>query len=159
MNRLFRISLQIAVVLVLSSAVFAQQTKRTPFDVTNYVISAELSPVDNKINATTDVTFIPGETTRSVAFELNGSIKVDAVTRVGASTPMPTTVTKPKNAKPATTTTTSPADGAVTFVQDQAGGSSDLGPHVRVDLGTDVEKGTPVTLRFKYGGHAPGGPG
>ena len=47
---------------------------------------------------------------------------------------------------------TTAAVGSVTFVQDQAGGSSDLGPHVRVDLGTDVSKGTPVTLRFKYNG-------
>jgi tetratricopeptide (TPR) repeat protein len=149
MNRLFRISLQIAVVFVFSAAVFAQQAKRTPFDVTNYVISAELSPVDNKISATTDVTFVPQETTRTVSFELNGSLKVDLVSRVGSSTPMPA-VTKSRTAKPAAATT--PADGAVTFVQDQAGGSSDLGPYVRVDLGTDVEKGTPVTLRFKYSG-------
>ncbi len=148
MNRLFRTSLQIAVVFVLSTAAFAQQSKRTPFDVTNYIINAELSPIDNKINAVADVTFVPGETTRSVAFELNGSLKVDEITRVGASTPM-ASVTKSKNAKPAAAA--SSAD-SVTFVQDQAGGSSDLGPHVRIDLGTDVTKGTPVTLRFRYSG-------
>ena len=149
MKTLFRFSLQIAVVLTLSAAVFAQQAKRTPFDVTNYVITADLAPIDNKLTATTDVTFVPKEDTRTVAFELNGSLKVDDVTRVGAPTAV-TTPAKGKTAKPAT-----PAAvpvGGVTFVQDQAGGSSDLGPHVRVDLGTDVSKGTPVTLRFKYSG-------
>ena len=150
MNRLLRISLQIAAVFVLSSAVFAQQAKRTPFDVTNYVINAELSPVDNKINATADVTFVPGENTRTVAFELNGSLKVDDVSRVAfTSTPAPVKTKTPKQPAGAPMTGTI---GGVTFVQDQAGGSSDLGPHVRVDLGTDVEKGTPVTLRFKYNG-------
>ena len=151
MNTLFRISLSFAFVFVLSTAAFAQQTKRTPFDVTNYVINADLAPVDNKLTATADVTFIPGEDTRSVAFELNGSLKVDEITRVGSSAPAvgpQPAKGKPVAAKPVATT----PSGTVTFVQDQAGGSSDLGPHVRVDLGADVAKGTPVTLRFKYSG-------
>ena len=153
MKNLLRISLQIAVMFVLSTAVFAQQSKRTPFDVTNYVINAELAPVENKLAATADVTFIPQEDTRSVAFELNGSLKVEAVTRIGSTTVLTSTTpaTKGRPSKPAVTTTAAPT-GDVTFVQDQAGGSSDLGPHVRVDLGTDVTKGTPITLRFKYSG-------
>ena len=149
MKTLFRFSLQIAVVLTLSTAIFAQQAKRTPFDVTNYVITADLAPIDNKLTATADVTFIPKEDTRTVAFELNGSLKVDEVTRVSASTPA-AAPSKGRTAKP-TGSVTVPL-GDVTFVQDQAGGSSDLGPHVRVDLGSDVTKGTPVTLRFKYAG-------
>lgn len=148
MKNLFRFSLQIAAIFVLSAAVFAQQTKRTPFDVTNYVINADLSPVDNKLTATADVTFVPGEDTRTVAFELNGSLKVDGITRVGSA---PVAAPAAGKGKPAVTAA-STAAGDVTFVQDQAGGTSDLGPHVRVDLGTDVVKGTPVTLRFKYGG-------
>src|SRR5687768_5724232 len=150
MNNLLRISLQISVIFVLSAAVFGQQTKRTPFDVTNYVINADLSPVENKLTATADVTFVPKEDTRTVAFELNGSLKVDEITRVGASTPMATPAAgKGKTPKASAAT---PSIGGVTFVQDQAGGSSDLGPHVRIDLGTDVSKGTPVTLRFRYSG-------
>jgi tetratricopeptide (TPR) repeat protein len=155
MKSLFRSSLQVAAMLVLSTAVFAQQAKRTPFDVTGYVIDAQLSPAENKLTATTDVTFVPGENTRTVAFELNGSLKVDSITRVGSSSVGPA-VTAPagkgRTAKPATTLATVPSVGEVTFVQDQTGGTSDLGPHVRVDLGTDVTKGTPVTLRFKYSG-------
>src|SRR5687768_7155472 len=96
MNNLLRTSLQIAVIFVFSTAVFAQQTKRTPFDVTNYVIDASLSPIDNKLVATADVTFIPQEDTRTVAFELNGSLKVDEITRIGSSTPVPVASAKGK---------------------------------------------------------------
>jgi hypothetical protein len=35
-----------------------------------------LAPSENKLNATVDVNFIPLEDTRSVTFELNGSLKV-----------------------------------------------------------------------------------
>jgi len=49
MNNLLRTSLQIGVIFVLSTAVFAQQAKRTPFDVTNYVIDAALVPVENSL--------------------------------------------------------------------------------------------------------------
>ncbi|HUR96449.1 MAG TPA: M1 family aminopeptidase [Pyrinomonadaceae bacterium] len=153
MKTLFRTSLQIAAIFLLSTGIFAQQAKRASFDVTNYVISADLSPVDNKISATADVTFVPQETTRTVAFELNGSLKVDDVSRVGfTSTPAPVSAAKGKTPKPATAAPMTGTLGTITFVQDQAGGSSDLGPHVRVDLGTDAAKGTPVTLRFKYSG-------
>ena len=81
MNNWLRFSLRIAAILVLSTAAFAQQVKRTSFDVTNYVMDVQLSPVDNKLTATVDVTFVPKEATRSVAFELNGSLKVDDVSR------------------------------------------------------------------------------
>ena len=117
----------------------------------SYLIDAQLAPVENKLTATTDVTFIPQEDTRSVTFELNGSLKIDSITRVGGSAPTTaTSAVKGKNAKPAATTAATPA-GEVTFVQDQVG-VSDLGPSVRIDLGGDVPKGTPVTLRFKYSG-------
>ncbi|HKP71119.1 MAG TPA: M1 family aminopeptidase [Pyrinomonadaceae bacterium] len=151
MNNWLRFSLGIAAVLVLSTGIYAQGVKRTSFDVTNYVMDVQLSPVDNKLTATVDVTFVPKETTRSVAFELNGSLKVDDVSRVGGvvATPITPTAVKGKlTVKPATSGGTSP----LTFIQDQAGGSSDLGPHVRVELGNEAAAGTPVTLRFKYNG-------
>ncbi|MEK7856427.1 MAG: hypothetical protein AAB288_10075, partial [Acidobacteriota bacterium] len=63
--------LQLAVVVTaLSASAFSQQIQRTPFDVTNYVIDAQLSPSENKLTATTDVSFVPLEDTRSVSFEL-----------------------------------------------------------------------------------------
>src|SRR5688572_32765927 len=134
MNNGLRFSLRIAAILVLSTAAFGQQVKRTSFDVTNYVMDVQLSPIDNKLTATVDVTFVPKETTRSVAFELNGSLKVDDVSRIGAAAAPPTTPAKGKPAaKPASSSGTTP----LTFIQDQAGGSSDLGPHVRIELGSD----------------------
>src|SRR6185295_12093365 len=137
MNKIFISIIRTALVLsVLSLPLVAQAVKRTPFDVTNYVMDVSLAPLDRKLTATVDVTFVPLEDTRSVAFELNGSLKVDSITRVGGSNPMSAS---PKAANP------------ITFVQDQTN-SSDLGPHVRIDLGDNVIKGTPVTLRFKYSG-------
>jgi hypothetical protein len=83
MTKLIRnlISAAVAVAL-LSLPVLAQAVKRTPFDVTHYVMDISLVPVERKMNATVDVTFTPLEDTRSVSFELNGSLKVDSITRL-----------------------------------------------------------------------------
>ncbi|MBV9241919.1 MAG: tetratricopeptide repeat protein [Acidobacteria bacterium] len=132
---------------LLSFAASAQAVKRTPFDVTNYVMDVALSPTDHVLKATVDVTFTPLEDTRSVAFELNGSLKVDTITRLDKPVAASPT-TGSKTSKPAAPVST-PA--GVTFVQDQTN-SSDLGPSVRIDLGDNVTKGTTVTLRFKYSG-------
>jgi hypothetical protein len=132
-------------VILFSVAAFAQQIQRTPFDVNNYVMDVQLSPDENKLNATVDVNFTPAEDTRSVSFELNGSLKIESITRVNASAT--TTVPQPKTK----TTVTTTAPNQVTFVQDQVG-VSDLGPSVKIDLGEQVAKGTSVTLRFRYSG-------
>lgn len=126
----------------------AAQVKRAPFDVTNYVMDVSLNPAERKLSATVDVAFTPIGEARAVAFELNGSLKVVSVTRQDR------TITLAPVATPSSKKTTKPAptpEISVTFVQDQTN-SSDLGPHVRVDLGTDVAAGTPVVLRFKYSG-------
>jgi aminopeptidase N len=139
--------------ILISVPAFGQAVKRTPFDVTNYAMDVNLTPSDRRLNASVDVTFIPLEDTRSVAFELNGSLKIDSITRVGAGTAvvMPTPAPRPGTKPAAPVATTTIAGPSVTFVQDQSN-SSDLGPHVRIDLGDNVTKGTPVTLRFKYAG-------
>ena len=154
MKSLFRISpWALAIVGLMSVVSFAQQVKRPQFDVTGYVIDAQLDPADNKLTATTDVTFVPSEDTRNVSFELNGSLKIDAIIRVDKpAMPSATPGPKPKG--------TPAAANPITFVQDQVG-VSDLGPSVRVDFGDTVAKGTSVTLRFKYNGilnTAQGGP-
>lgn len=131
--------------LLLALPTVAQQVKRTPFDVTNYVMDVMLVPAERRLNATVDVTFTPLEDTRSVSFELNGSLKVTTITRqdkMSVATP-----TAPKAPQKAAI----PPVNTVTFIQDQSN-STDLGPHVRVDLGDNVAKGTPVTLRFSYSG-------
>lgn len=98
---------------------------RTRFDVTHYRIEAELQPAEHFLRAVGDVTFTPLDPTRSVVFELNGSLKVESIERDG---------------KPLTS-----------FVQDAAGYDT-TGPSVRIDLGEVVPANQPVTLRFRWSG-------
>lgn len=112
--------------LLVSVASNAQGTGRARFDVTNYRIEAQLIPDQHLLRAGAEVTFTPLDATRSVIFELNGSLKVEKIER---------------NGKPLTN-----------FVQDAAGADSSIGPNVRVDLGEVVPAGTPVTLRFSWSG-------
>ncbi len=129
--------------IALASIAAGQQVKRSPFDLQHYKIDATLNPAENSLKATTDVTFVPQEETRTITFELNGSLKVESVSRTGETNAVPA---KPKNA-----TAAQQPKGEVTFVQDQVG-VSDIGPNVRVDLGADVPANVPVTLRFVYSG-------
>ena len=104
----------------------AQQAPgRARFDVTNYRIEAQLIPDQHTLRAASDVTFTPLDPTRSVIFELNGSLKVEAVEMNGK---------------------------AVTYVQDAAGADTSIGPNVRIDLGQVVPANQPVTLRFRWSG-------
>lgn len=127
----------------------AQQVKRAAFDVTNYNMDVTLAPTERKINATVDVTFTPLEDTRSVTFELNGSLKVDSIARIQSNT-MPAATPK-LPAKPVRPAGASSASPQITFIQDPAG-VQDIGPNVRIDLGETVTKDSTVTLRFKYSG-------
>ncbi len=146
MKILFRVPLAAVLFAGLFSALSAQQVKRTDYDVSSYTIDAQLLPDDNKLAATADVTFTVLEDARNVAFELNGSLKIESIARIDR----PAT---PAAAKPAARAarTPVPAPNPITFVQDQVG-VSDLGPSVRIDFGDTVAKGTTVTLRFKYSG-------
>jgi aminopeptidase N len=140
--------------LSLTAALAQQQVQRAPFDVTNYRMDVQIDPSQNRLQATADVTFTPLAETRSVTFELNGSLKVESITRVGSSA-LPTTSTpaaagaKNRTASPAATS--SALQSQITFVQDQVG-VSDLGPSVKIDLGENVPANTSVTLRFRYAG-------
>lgn len=99
--------------------------QRARFDVNNYRILAELNPAQHLLTATADVTFTPLDNTRSVVFELNGSLKVESVERNGKV--------------------------LTNVVQDQAGLET-IGPFVRVDLGEVVPAGQQQTLRFRWSG-------
>ena len=137
---------------VFTLPIMAQAVKRTPFDVTNYVMDVSLLPAERMLKATVDVAFTPLEDTRSVSFELNGSLKIESITRQDKTIVLvpatPTSTGKTAPAKPVPAPVAAPS---LTFVQDQTN-SSDLGPHVRIDLGDNVAKGTNVILRFKYSG-------
>ena len=156
--RVFGLSLAAA---LFSMTAFAQQQQQKPaqkadYDITDYKMDVQILPDDNKLNATVDVYFTPKQETRTVTFELNGSIKVDSITRIsGVSAVSPAnTAAKGKSAP------VKSSASEVTFVQDQVG-VSDIGPSVRVDLGDTFAANAPVALRFKYTGiltSAQGGP-
>src|SRR5687767_293395 len=120
-----------AALAVLMLAVSAQSQQPAPqpvasrFDVTHYRIEAQIIPDQHMLRAGADVTFVPLEATRSLVFELNGSLRVESIDRDG---------------KPLTG-----------FVQDAVGVGS-LGPSVRVDLGQVVPANQPMTLRFRWSG-------
>jgi aminopeptidase N len=117
-----------ALALITLTASAQQPTPAAPgsrFDVTNYHIEAQLIPDQHLLRAGADVTFLPLEATRSVVFEINGSLHVESVELNG----VPLT----------------------NFVQDAVGVGS-LGPSVRVDLGSVAPAGQSVTLRFRWSG-------
>src|SRR5713101_1897179 len=102
-----------------------QPVAGTRYDVTNYHIEAQLIPDQHLLRAGADVTFTPLEPTRSVVFELNGSLHIESIERDGVA--------------------------LTNYVQD-AVGVGVLGPSVRVDLGQVVPANQPVTLRFRWSG-------
>jgi tetratricopeptide (TPR) repeat protein len=118
-----------AALFLFAISVNAQQPAPQPaasrFDITSYRIEAQIIPDQHLLRAGADISFIPLESTRSVVFELNGSLKIESIERDG---------------KPLTG-----------FVQDAVGVGA-LGPSVRVDLGQVVPANQPVTLRFRWSG-------
>ena len=66
-----------------ASSVFAQPAAGARFDVTNYRIEAQLNPDEHTLRAGADVTLVPQDATRSIVFELNGSLHVDSVEKDG----------------------------------------------------------------------------
>ena len=120
-----------AVLAVLTLALSARSQQPAPqqaagrFDVTHYRIEAQIIPEQHLLRAGADVTFVPLDATRSVVFELNGSLKVESIEK----------------------------DGKVLtgVVQDPVGVGS-LGPSVRIDLGQVVPANQPVTLRIRWSG-------
>jgi aminopeptidase N len=118
--------LGLSLLMVAASLAQAQQQPQAArFDVTNYRIEAQLIPDQHLLRAGADVTFIPYDATRSVVFELNGSLKVESVERNGK---------------------------ALTGIVQDPVGIGALGPNVRVDLGEVVPANQPVTLRFRWSG-------
>ncbi len=120
----------LAVILLVSASLsWGQQPAPQPpasrYDIINYRIEAQLIPEQHLLRAGADITLVPLEATRSLVFELNGSLKVESIELDG---------------KPLTG-----------FVQDAVGVGA-LGPSVRVDLGQVVPANQTLTLRFRWSG-------
>lgn len=103
----------------------APQAPGSRIDVTHYRIEAQLIPDQHMLRAGADVTFTPLEATRSVVFELNGSLRIESIEL---------------QSKP-----------LIGFVQDAVGVGA-LGPSVRIDLGEVFPANQPITLRFRWSG-------
>ncbi len=161
-------------VLTMGAAAIAQDKKASvEFDVQNYKIEADLAPAEQKLRGRAEVTFVPQSETRSVVFEMNGSLTITKITlKAGiipkvttptSTTPAPATrpgIKKPAPATPAATTSTATSTAAnpqgLQFIQD-----SRESMNVRVDLGSVVSAKQTLTLIFEYEGvleTAQGGP-
>src|SRR5947207_4255905 len=126
-NLKFHMAASALVFCCLLSTGYAQQqpVAGARYDITNYRIEVQLSPNEHTLRAGADVTFVPLEATRSVVFELNGSLHVDSVEKDGKA--------------------------LTGFVQDAVGAGA-LGPNVRIDLGQVVPAAQPVTVRIRWSG-------
>src|SRR6266436_1062633 len=76
-----------AALFLFAISVNAQQPAPQPaasrFDITSYRIEAQIIPDQHLLRAGADISFIPLESTRSVVFELNGSLKIETIERDG----------------------------------------------------------------------------
>src|SRR6266566_3717906 len=108
-----------------SAAQAQQPAAGSRYDVTNYHIEVQLNPDEHILRAGADITFVPQDATRSIVFELNGSLHVDGVEKDGH---------------------------ALTGVVQDAVGAGALGPNVRIDLGQVVPAAQPVTVRIRWSG-------
>jgi tetratricopeptide (TPR) repeat protein len=132
------------------------QKGATDIDVQNYKIDAELIPASQTLKARAEVRFIPQSETRSVVFEMNGSLTVNRITRVDADAQMTPAVGVPGGRPPVLKTaaptkgkesTAQPASDSLQFIQDNKENMN-----VRIDLGNVVPAKQPVTLAFEYEG-------
>jgi aminopeptidase N len=103
----------------------APQQSASRFDVTNYRIEAQIIPDQHMLRAGADITLVPLDATRSLVFELNGSLHVETIEKDGKA--------------------------LTGFVQDAVGVGA-LGPSVRIDLGQVVPANQPLTLRIRWSG-------
>jgi aminopeptidase N len=103
----------------------APQQAASRFDVTNYRIEAQIIPDQHMLRAGADITFTPLDATRSVVFELNGSLKVESIEMNGKA--------------------------LTGFVQDAVGVGA-IGPNVRIDLGQVMPANQPITIRIRWSG-------
>ncbi|HEX7332799.1 MAG TPA: caspase family protein [Pyrinomonadaceae bacterium] len=104
------------------------------YDIIHYRIEAQLIPAQQLLRAGADVTFVPLAPTRTVTFELNGSLNVESIERDGK-------------------VLTNSIQSKVTV--------GAVGPSVRIDLDELIPANQPITLRFRWHGpliSAAGGP-
>jgi tetratricopeptide (TPR) repeat protein len=159
MRKIFSLGvlMTLAFALAMSGSVFraGAQKGATDIDVQHYKIDAELIPASQLLKARAEVRFVPQSETRSVIFEMNGSLTISRIMRVdesatttpGAATPG-ARAQSPKPAPPkAKDPTAQPTPDGLQFIQDNRENMN-----VRIDLGAVVPAKQPLTLAFEYEG-------
>src|SRR4030095_4055402 len=76
---LFSLALLVSLAVVGTAQQPSPQQPASRFDVTNYRIEAQIIPDQHMLRAGADITFVPLDATRSVVFELNGSLKIESI--------------------------------------------------------------------------------
>src|SRR5882672_592274 len=156
----------LAFALAASDPVFRVDAKKgaTDIDVKHYKIDAELIPASQLLKARAEVQFVPQSETRSIVFEMNGSLTISRITRVDASSVTATGATPtgagapvgrgqslksppPKAKETKGTGAPQPATDGLQFIQDNRENMN-----VRIDLGEVVPAKQPLTLVFEYEG-------
>src|SRR5262245_9602931 len=169
MRKIYSLGMFMLMVFALSWSGAEAQKGATDLDVQHYKIDAELVPSTQLLKGRAEVRFVPLTETRSVIFEMNGSLTINRIVRADAPVATTTTTVPPgargQNIKatptkaPTPKEATSPAQPApdsLQFIQDNRENMN-----VRVDLGGVVPAKQPVTLAFEYEGaleSAQGGP-
>jgi tetratricopeptide (TPR) repeat protein len=161
MKKISYVALSAILIAVLAAIGVQAQKGAVGIDVQHYKIDAELVPSAQTLKAVAEVRFVPAAETRSVVFELNGSLTVKRITRAGAPASVASAVAAVANkAKPSkepkTNNLTSKENPAKESAADQNGlqfiQDNRENMNVRVDLGGVVQAGQPVTLVFEYEG-------
>jgi peptidase M1-like protein/tetratricopeptide repeat protein len=150
MKKIFSLGMFMALAFALAVSGVNAQKGATEIDVQHYKIDAELVPASQLLKARAEVRFVPQSETRSVIFEMNGSLTINRITRVDPSAaPAPGgRGQSPKPAPPkAKDASPQPATDGLQFIQDNRENMN-----VRIDLGNVVPAKQPLTLAFEYEG-------
>src|SRR5262245_13694504 len=155
MKKIFSLGMFMTLAFALAVSGARAQKGATDIDVQHYKIDAELVPASQLLKARAEVRFVPQSETRSVIFEMNGSLTISRITRVDPSAATSSGAVapggrglSPKPAPPkAKDGSPQPATDGLQFIQDNRENMN-----VRIDLGNVVPAKQPVTLAFEYEG-------
>src|SRR5215470_3853193 len=85
MRKIFSLGMCTFLAFTLAVTVAKAQKGASEFDVQHYKIDAELVPSAQLLKARAEVRFVPQSDTRSVIFEMNGSLTISRITRADAT--------------------------------------------------------------------------